>query len=594
MVQTAAAHNAAISKVQEIARDLGLMGRVDFFGSYANGLKTASSDCDIVYIAKEEDRTHGNESPVMILQRFAQSLQQRGFHSVVTVFQAAVPLLKAVDPAGTDIDLCVGNLLGYHNSRLLGAYCRLDDRVANLGQLVKQWASYNELIGSSDGHLNSYAYSLLTIFYLMNTTPPVVPNLQALSDKVPPRVPDHRWGTERMWECGFWEEVDLIPKTNNRQSTEELLRGFFDFYLGIDGAFDWTSHAASIRLARTSPRASEGGGHEMPDKYSLQTLHTRVARDQWYLEDPFDLGHNLAANCTPAGKRRILNAMRHVRDAMAATEGGELAILHQLCPKIGTEQWEHSTDSRTYFLKCRVHPKKVRPDEFAEAFKDYTVSALHFPRGSWRHEDRPEAFIEFRTDADRKQAHTINETYVNGWQLRLFTTCRHALEDSHALGISFERMDGWMGDSSASPRTTGRGGWRVDRRRGEKNGGGRNGRGMDPTEMQRERVQDGIRQAEGLDELDVLRQRAVALGLKDAVMNAGRKIDEIRGTRGGSYPGGPPPAPPIPPPPPAAPRHRANSDGLESPRQGRSPRGPPTRPGGSEGPPGPPAPVQFQ
>lgn len=527
-----------LQKVQDIAKELGLQGSVDFFGSYASGLRTANSDMDIVYIPSEDGKAE-NDTPVMILQRFAERITKYGFQLVVTVFQAAIPILKAVEPSGKDIDLCVGNRLGLYNSRLLAAYCSLDPRVAALGHRVKQWAHYYELIGSSDGHLNSYGYSLLVIFYLMHTSPPVVPNLQALADKDPPLVHDNRWGTDHIWECGFFNEVDLMPKNNNSLSDEDLLIGFWEFYL----QFKWTQHAVSIRLA-TQCGTENDGRRKFPDKFT--GLQARVAREQWYVEDPFDLGHNLAAKCTPAGRRRIWESMKKIYDGLSSREvGNMLAAFDELCPRKGScpapeqSSSDETHSERQFLLKCRVHQKKVSSDAFASAFSEFTVNCIHFPQNSPWPEDRPEAFIEFPSDLCRKQAHTINETYVSGWQLRLFVCSPHALEDAIAAGANFEKIPGWRPGSAASNVENGMSRNTTDQEDNRRSRFGRGRRerhsGRDSVERQKQRVKEGIEQADNLDELNTLKQRAQALKLDREAHLADRRIRALREARSGGH-----------------------------------------------------------
>lgn len=525
----------ALQRVQDIAKELGLQGTIGFFGSYASGLRTANSDMDMVYIPHDENGKAEHDTPVMILQRFAERITRHGFDKVVTVFQAAVPILKAVDPNGKDVDLCVGNRLGLYNSRLLAAYCSLDPRVAALGHRVKQWAYHYELTGSSDGHLNSYGYSLLVVFYLMHTSPPIVPNLQALADKDPPLVHDNRWGTDHVWECGFFEEIELMPKNNNTSSDEDLLIGFFEFYLN----FKWTQHAVSIRLA-TNCGVEPDGRRKLPDKFT--GLQARVARDQWYVEDPFDLGHNLAAKCTPAGRRRIWESMKKVHDGLASKEAGNLlAAFDELCPKRSScPDPEHSSQDesrreRPCLLKCRIHQKKVSSDAFASAFSEFAVNCIHFPQNSPWPEDRPEAFIEFPNDLSRKQAHTINETYVSSWQLRLFVCSPHALEDAKEGGAKFEQIPGWRAGSGPCHADNGTSNTGADREERKTRFGRRQRQpGKDLAEQQKQRVKEGIGQADALDELNTLKQRAQALNLEREARQAETKMRAKREERSGT------------------------------------------------------------
>jgi len=499
-----------LGRVRAIVKELELPGEVLFFGSHASGLHTAGSDCDIVYLHEGSDN---GETPVMTLQRFAAKLPEHGFHCVVTVFNAAVPLLKAVDPDGIDVDICVGNILGYHNSRLLAAYCRLDWRIAALGQRVKQWAGSFELIGSSDGHLNSYAYSLLTVFYLMHTSPPVVTNIQALADREPALACCSRYGMRKEWKCGFWDETEMLPRTRNTESLAELLLGFFYFYLH----FDWPRYAVSIRLALT---CIESGSRNtaFPDKFLIVP---RASWDSWYVEDPFDLEHNLAAKCTQSARRRILQAMRQARSVLKSTDDDEerLKTFQDLCNNQLARQ-------QVYLMKCRVNCKKISAEDFAGAFSECNVLSLHFPRGPLpaSSDEKPEAFMEFRSESDRKRAHMLNETYVKGWQLRLFVCSAHALEDAIKSGMQYEKMEGWQEDSRQSESDKDeKKRWKV-RERSQRKEQAR----TQQVEAQRQRVRDGIHQAEGFDELEVLRQRAQALGLDDEVQEAKTKLRAVR------------------------------------------------------------------
>lgn len=524
-----------LRRIHAISREIGLRGSVAFFGSHASGLQTATSDCDVVFIPEETGEDQG--TPVMMLQLFAQMLPKHGYSNIVTVFQAVVPLLKAVDPDGLDVDLSVANVLGFHNSRLLGAYCRMDERVARLARLVKQWAHHHELISSSDGHLNSYSYSLLVVFFLMQTSPPIVPNLQALAegDANAPLVHDKRWGTEQTWECGYWELIDLVPRTWNTQSLEELLVEFFEFYIG----FDWGRNAVSIRLALKCGVDSEGR-RQLPDKFS--GLRLRVAREVWYVEDPFDLGHNLAAKCSSAGRRRICDCLRQTHEAMKSSQGRDvLKAFDAACPEAKGDSdnavSNRQNNKRTYLIRCRVNHKKVTPQAFANALADFSVESVHFPLQASSQaagpDNLPEAFILFPSDRDRKEAHTINETYVNGWQLRLFVTSHYALEDAKSGGAQFETIDGWEATvKDEADIQDSKPGKSAKQKNGRwKESANLNSIAKKEVDKQLQRVIDGVAQAEGSDELNVLLQRAKALSLSREVTKCEEKLRGIREAR---------------------------------------------------------------
>ena len=67
--------------------------------------------------------------------------------------------------------------LGILNTRLIKAYCDFDERVGILIRVLKCWAREHGLLRSQ---FNSYALSLMMIFALQHSSPPVLPCLQKL------------------------------------------------------------------------------------------------------------------------------------------------------------------------------------------------------------------------------------------------------------------------------------------------------------------------------------------------------------------------------------------------------------------------------
>jgi len=466
-----------VSRVRAAATAIGLTGRIIPFGSHVNGFSTASSDCDLSYMPQ----AGATEKPVWVLQHFAQELPRHGFKDIVAVFQASIPLIKAIDQSGLEVDICVGNHLGRHNSRLVAAYCKLEPRVGEVGRLVKQWAKSWDLIGNSDGHMNSYAYTLLTIFYLMHVRPPVVPNLQELSQDLPQdlcdsvKVRDRRWGREEICDCTFWSDVHLIPKGHNTDSVGPLLRGFFAFYTD-PAQFDWGSHAVSIRMANTQ---------ETAHRTSKFGLHSSVSNEQWYVEDPFDLRHNLASQCTREGRQRILGRMAETLRGLA--DAGEDALGHfaSHCSR-GLE----ITRAKGFILKCHVHTEKVKLEDFTAALASARCGPFQVQFPPARVREVMDAFLIFPTETDRRRVHSLNESYVGEWQLRLLPCSGWALDDALAAG-------GYK-EVTVTPR----GAPLEDSGMGKLSG-----------DEASEKVRSGLRFATSKGEVNVLIQQAQALGL---------------------------------------------------------------------------------
>ena len=56
----------------------------------------------------------------------------------------------------------------------------MDARLAPLGVCLKKWAKSHGVNDASQGTVSSYAWIVMLIHYLQRTTPPVLPNLQAV------------------------------------------------------------------------------------------------------------------------------------------------------------------------------------------------------------------------------------------------------------------------------------------------------------------------------------------------------------------------------------------------------------------------------
>lgn len=377
--------------VSGVLRQLNYSEGVALFGSFTTGFKSSSSDLDMVYAGSID-----NNDVISLLAKLSHELPKYGFDNITKVFQSSIPLVKFTDVrSGMEIDFCMGNELGVRNSLLLNAYCQYDQRVVQVGRAVKQWAKRHELVGTADGCLNSYAYMLMTIHYLQSMQ--VVPNFQVLATlnaSVP--VVDRKWGTEDTWETKFEEDWQSLAPSKSQTSPEELIVGFFRFFTTM---FDWRSHAVCIRLNKPGSAV---------DKYTLATTTTD---EQWYVEDPFDLKHNLAGRCSLAGRERILTEMRKAFQILYTTSDWQ-----QVCPP---------GQPAAYYLKCRVSPAAT-PELLIKEFREFSLLRLFMCVG--------QAYLEFPSSDLRRRAHSRNESYVADCQLHLHYCTRHSVEEAAGQG----------------------------------------------------------------------------------------------------------------------------------------------------------------
>lgn len=388
---TARAEYAA-AQVKEIVEnlalhELNLQGEVHLFGSFSNGFRTGSSDVDVVFVGDLN-----GETPQAILNNFATHAARSGFTHITKIFQANVPLVKLTHAeTGIEVDLCVNNRLGVRNSYLLLSYCCYDSRIADLGRLVKAFAKSRDLVGTADGLLNSYAYMLLVIHYILHVK--LAPNLQTTATQ---SVFIDRWDVK------FCEDLTTLPESSSPMQLTELLLGFFTYYAY---EFDWTRHAVCMRLYE---------GNEPVDKFSL---HTPIHEDQWYVEDPFDLKHNLGGKCSPAGKKHILDAFKDGAGILRAT-GNYRDSLGK--PPPGEPE---------YILRCRINNQVLVEDLF-EFFSGDNIRKLYYPTF-----DKPRgfthAFLIFGNGEDRRAAQAHNDEYIKGdCMLALHVSTRFGMEDA--------------------------------------------------------------------------------------------------------------------------------------------------------------------
>jgi len=319
------------------------------------------------------------------------------------VFLATTPLIKLTDQeSGLEVDFCVNNRLGVRNTLLLLAYSKVDPRVCQLGWLVKDWVGAHSVVGTQDGHLNSYAFMLLVIHYLQQCVPAVVPNLQMMAATSVP-VLDRKWGYDDKWDTKFLEGISSLPASRNTQSLGELLLGFFHYYGHV---FAWAKHAVCIRLNRERVTI---------DKFSLPTP---TNDEQWYVEDPFDLRHNLAAKCTAPARQRLLLCFRESHELLRRT--GDWT---EVCPK---------QRSDSFLLRSRVS-SAVTADVLLHEFRHVDLVRLYFPK-TYGSVPIGTAFLEFGTAVGRRRAQTKNEITIAGSELCMLESSHGALQEALVSG----------------------------------------------------------------------------------------------------------------------------------------------------------------
>lgn len=170
-------------------------------------------------------------------------------------------------------DLSASNKLVVVNSELLQFYEKLDVRVKPLVMTLRLWARSLGFIKRS--FFSNYAFTLLIIFFLQNTNPPVLPSVEFLVGKA---------GYSRLiagWQTAFTTDVSSVPPTKNKDSVGELLIQFFQFYWNFDFLQNIISPFTGKLLSVNDIKKSE-------DKKGAQFELSSIN-----IQDPFILSRNV-------------------------------------------------------------------------------------------------------------------------------------------------------------------------------------------------------------------------------------------------------------------------------------------------------------
>lgn len=247
----------------------------------------------------------------------------------------AGPLDFPKSGVGIQCDINFFNPLGLHNTQMLRCYSLCDPRVRPMVLFVKAWAKKRKINSSYSGTLSSYGYVLMVLHYLVNVVrPPVLPNLQM------PWRPNARCthpGVDGVtiddWTVDFWRREDEIISsaragliTSNRHSVGALLGGFFEYYSAkhYGSSFNWMQQVISLRTAGgllskeqkgwVKAVTEEGEGKRVQHRYLF------------CIEDPFELGHNVARTVTHPGIVAIRDEFRRANNILFALGNGMVSL----------------------------------------------------------------------------------------------------------------------------------------------------------------------------------------------------------------------------------------------------------------------------
>lgn len=289
------------NKLQNVLEKFFLGSRVQLFGSSVNGFGFHGCDVDLQLKLPDsyfvDDIQQNDFVPSIddvVLQkinvesltltskvRFIQKLIKKYIvknERVLFIPSSRCPLVKFPFNICNNVlncDLTVGRGMTIENSVLLYTYGQLEpNRIKPLIFTLRYWGKFHQLIGSGE-KLSSYAFAMLTIFYLQIQKPPIVPTVLQLKELV---------DNENIignWDCSFCKDVNRIPKSENKQSVKELLQGFFNFYAQFDFILNVICPRTGKVVCKKEFMFNPVGN------FKIMPIS---------IQDPFDLSHNIGSN----------------------------------------------------------------------------------------------------------------------------------------------------------------------------------------------------------------------------------------------------------------------------------------------------------
>ncbi|KAF8796956.1 Terminal uridylyltransferase 4 like protein [Argiope bruennichi] len=234
---------AFVKDLESYIRNLFPNAKLNLFGSTVNGFAFKRSDLDICMTFEGRDKKEN--SAASVLKKLVYHLRRRDdLKNVFGLYKAQIPIIKFnVTHQNWHCDLSFYNILAVHNSHLLYKYSMMDERCQILGICLKYLAKKTCIADCAIRTLSSYSYILLTIHFLQQVNPPILP-VMPIHDK---GVFDEEIDAKELKRRGvlqnrnFWysEDIEQLKKRylgneRNTLSVGELWLEMLEYYLKFD------------------------------------------------------------------------------------------------------------------------------------------------------------------------------------------------------------------------------------------------------------------------------------------------------------------------------------------------------------------------
>lgn len=260
--------------------------KVQLFGSRVSSLGGSDSDLDICisfYCTKPDrsiswvpvivnNKSFKNAKYVDgalytkdILYALSRELgKRRSEYNVLEVIPwSRIPIIRFVHlNTGVEIDLCVGNELGVHNTLLLKQYQQTDENVRNTLLMMKYWAKSRSVNNARIGLPSSFSWSLLTLYGMQHSSDqPNCPSFQ-LTNYATNLIQEYKSNEKASIAlyCGDREMFTLGRSyaPSNKSLIETLLAILVFYGTDCDGSFQFLQESVDLlNGARSKQRQSD-------------------------------------------------------------------------------------------------------------------------------------------------------------------------------------------------------------------------------------------------------------------------------------------------------------------------------------------------
>ena len=179
------------------------------------------------------------------------------------------------------IELVLNNVFGILNSILIRNYMTFDSRAIILINIIKNWSKEKGINGNYKGHLSSYCYTLMVIYFLQRLKNPILPIINSKNNLEKVFIQNKEYFIEKSLLNSF-ENINFNSK--NKDSISVLMMKFLWFYLY---EFDENKYCIDITNEKVIFRFNEM-------RY-LNYFETKNKRSAYIFIDIFDYSYNPGA-----------------------------------------------------------------------------------------------------------------------------------------------------------------------------------------------------------------------------------------------------------------------------------------------------------